>query len=221
MRFREWVRLTGGYFRGGLAYLQRASRQPDVPVWQPALRSETICRRADLPERFWKATESSRREIESLGFSECSYNGLPRDLNQSFSEGGRVLYVDTRRNTIAQAIHRWAENSPEPIESVSTVFTLGVGDRTVHYTNHQYIFDLPPRQKYVTMPSASPSDLYARLQGDLKHGSEPPRHFSDLEGIYRFFDDAAIEVFHDGVDRGLFVPMSDDDVAAAKAQRAY
>jgi len=66
------------------------------------------------------------------------------------------------------------------------------------------------------MKSNDVAAIYRAFVDELKKRTYQPRSFNDLESLKAWFDEDAVEVFEDNVRRGIWVRMSDYEVARAK-----
>ena len=189
--------------------------------WMPALWADLECSEPEVSEQFLLATGATREAFRQLGFVECGFKKLRRVLNPNFREHGGINYLDKNRSHFAQLIYNRfyftaldAERETLVI-SFSAVFDNNILSCT---NNNPPILDELPNHRVVRLQSNDVSLIYHRFLELLREHDHPPRLFPDLESLKTWFDSNAIEMFKDKVRRGIWVRMSDYEVAVAQSQ---
>jgi hypothetical protein len=96
-------------------------------------------------------------------------------------------------------------------------FTAVFEDEVLSCTNNPSpTFNQIPTNKVVRMKSNDVEAIYRAFVDELKKRAQQPRRFDDLNSLKAWFDSNAVEVFEDNVRRGIWVRMSDYEVAVAK-----
>jgi hypothetical protein len=65
------------------------------------------------------------------------------------------------------------------------------------------------------MKSNDVAVIYQSFIDEVKKRTGQPRRFNDLNSLQAWFDSNAVEIFEDNVRRGIWVRMSDYEVAVA------
>jgi hypothetical protein len=155
-----------------------------------------------------------------LGFSELGFKKLGRILTPNYRDGGGINYLDASRCHFGQITYTKV-HAPPPLdvdrESLVIAFTAVFEHGAMSCTNKTKTpYDSVPHHKVVRIPSKDVASIYQRFVELLKQRGEQPRRFPDLQSLKTWFDSNAREVFEDRVSRGLYILMSDDEVAAAQ-----
>jgi hypothetical protein len=218
---RELIRFRG-LLRFPLAFFTtRTKSKPGDGVWMPSLWADIACTRQELTERFWQITEPQRHAFEKLGFQEC---GLAKakphlNLNPHIQDNGKITYLDSSRSHIGQIVYIKIHVAP-PIdrdrERVNIGITAVFAGGTVTYRNNNKHTDPVPAHEVFTVGSDDPGVIYARFLPHLVRRKEPPQVFPDDGSLHRWVDDEQMKRFERLVQRGLFIRMTDEEVAEAR-----
>lgn len=73
-----------------------------------------------------------------------------------------------------------------------------------------------PTSKVIRVKSNDVAAIYQAFVDEVKKRPEQPRCFEALNSLKAWFDSNAIEIFEDNVRRGIWVRMSEYEVAIAK-----
>ncbi len=96
-------------------------------------------------------------------------------------------------------------------------FTAVFANEVVSCTNNPNpTFNHIPAQKVMRMKSHDVAAIYRSFVDELEKRPEQPRSFNDMGSLRAWFDENAVEVFEDNVRRGVWVRMSDYEVALAR-----
>lgn len=212
---RGWRRAISGYW---------ATRfmRPGGGMWMPGTWSATECKREDLSEQFWLATKPHRKDFEELGFIECRFNkiGEIHNLNPALRDSGGVSYLDpTRRYFGLLLYHRiYHRRTGREVNEIIIAFTAALQAKDFSCTNHQKAYDPPADSEVIRLNSYDVKFIYHQFLQVLQQRKETPRQFADLESLKQWFDARQLKAFEDRVGRRLFIPMTEAEVTAAKAQ---
>jgi len=218
LRLRELVRM-GGLFMLPFSYFAVRRWRASHPVWMPGSRAESECEREDLSDGFWDATAHYRQEFQRLGFAECGFTKATKNLNPNSRDNGGIVYLDSRTGHVGLLLYTRIYARPPIDRDVTTIavsFTAAFARGTLSYTNNQSAFDPAPHDQVVRLSSPEPAPMYQRMLRHLSQIAEVPRSFPDMEAFWRWSDQRQRESFEWQVQRGLFVRLSDEEVAAAR-----
>ena len=217
---RELLR-SNGLLR--LPLLLAASRfmKPLPGGWMPSLWADNRCEREQLSSRFWEATAAQRSRLEQLGFAEVALSKPRRDLTlvPSARDGGAITYLDQNRAHIGMLTYNRVQKLRAPyacLERVGCSFTAVFPGGSVSCSNRREAFDPAPSHRVFRIKSADPVVVHDRFLAVLRQRQEPPVVFQDFEALRRWSDGLQREQLEHWVARGLFVRMTDDEVAAAR-----
>jgi hypothetical protein len=173
-----------------------------------------------LSPQFFKATARHRETFANLGFTEIGFKKLRRILNPDYRDDGGINFLDANGCYFGQIIYS-RFHVPSPVdtdrEQVVIAFRAVFEKDSFSCTNNtKSVFDSIPGQTVVRIHSNDAAEIYQRFVDNLKRGNEQPRRFSDLSALRSWFDSQAMEVFRYGVRKGLFIRMSDKEVALAQ-----
>jgi hypothetical protein len=208
-----------GVLRAPLAYLITRFKTPTAAAWMPQMWADLECREQELSERFFQAISPHREALKRLGFTELGFKKLKRVLNPNHRDDGGINYLDKTRCHFGQLIYN-RSHVPPPVsterEQLVIAFTAVFERGTLSFTNNTKTpLGSVPHHDVVRTPSGDGADIYPRFIKHLTHYNELPRCFPDLQSLQSWFDANATDVFEYRVRRGLFIRMSDDEVAAA------
>lgn len=188
----------------------------------PGLWAETECTREDLSEQFWLATKPHRKDFEELGFVQCRFSKIKgtHNLNPLLRDSGGVSYLDPTRRYFGLLLYRriYHRHTGREANEIIIAFTAAFQDNDLSCTNHQKAFDPPDRSDVLRVSSYDVKFIYQRFLERFQQHSETPRQFTDLESLKQWFDARQLKAFEDRVRRRLFIPMTDGEVAAARAR---
>jgi hypothetical protein len=217
LRLRETIR-RWGFVRGIRFFLRTRHMGAGGGTWMPGLWSELECEPEDLSEEFWLATKPHCGDFEKLGFIRCRI-AKTKTLNPQIRDSGGIGFLDSTRCYFGQVnfirIFRRARGAEtnEIIISFTAVFEDG---GSFSCTNHQQIFDSVGNSKIVRVDSYDVNVIYQRFLEGLQQRKESPRRFPDTESLRQWFDARQMKEFEERVHRGLFVRMTDQEVAVAQ-----
>jgi len=209
-----------GVLRAPLAYLITRCKRPTATAWMPQTWADLECREQELSERFFQAISPHREAFQRLGFTELGFKKLKRVLNPNHRDDGGINYLDNTRCHFGQLIYN-RSHVPPPVsterEQVVIAFTAVFERGTLSFTNNTKTpLGSVPHHDVVRILSCDEAVIYQRFVEHLKCYNEQPRCFPNLQSLQNWFDANATEVFEYRVRRGLFIRMSDDEVAAAR-----
>jgi hypothetical protein len=140
-------------------------------------------------------------------------------LNPNSRDRGGINYLDRTRRHFGQLIYSKTFIPARTAELVNVViaFTAVLSNEVFSCTNNPNpTFNHIPTNKVIRMKSNDVAAIYRAFVDELKKRTYQPRSFNDLESLKAWFDEDAVEVFEDNVRRGIWVRMSDYEVARAK-----
>lgn len=218
LRLREMVRWYG-LKRGIRNYLQTRSMSSSPGAWTPGLWATYECKREDLSEEFWHATKPHRKDFEQLGFTECRLVKT-NSLNPLIRDRGGVSYLDATRRYFGQLIfvRIYSRSQRREINQIRISFTAAFESGSFSCTNAKKTFDSLEESEVLRLDSYDVNFIYQKFLQNVQPREETPREFPDLDSLRQWFDARQVKLFEQRVRRGLFVPMSPAEVAAAQAQ---
>jgi hypothetical protein len=242
LRIRELIRWYG-LRRLPRMFLATRSKPPSVGLWMPGLWADLECSRDDLSHRFWEATSKHRKSFEGLGFVECGFGRLKRNmnLNPAYREQGKINYLGASRTCVGCLLYS-RNHAPVPVERDSNLrlrngasvtiratkpvsrdieqvviwFTSVFKEAVISCTNNNYSFDPPHGEEVARVTSDDPAFIHERFLSLCSRRDEAPRVFPDDSSLRAWFDAYQIKAFENRVRRGLFVKMSDQEIAEAR-----
>jgi hypothetical protein len=225
LRLREMVRWYGwssgvwGWLKTRFMPISRTGR------WMPGLWAENECEAEDLSPDFWQATKPHRADFEKLGFVQCHLSKATKKsgkvLDGSIRDCGGIFYLDPTGCYFGQLIYSrscLAIKGHEPINIV-IAFTAVLGQESLSCTNHKLAFDSQNPGEVIRFNSYDVLAIYNLFRKELGQRPHAPRPFADLGSLRQWFDARQIRNFEDRVRRGLFVRMTEQEVAAWWAER--
>jgi hypothetical protein len=203
-----------------LTYLITRFKKASPGGWMPMLWKDLECTKQDLSDRFWQATARQRKDFTALGFTELGFKSVKKGfLNPLIRDNGGANYLDASRRHFGQLIYNRAFY-PQPISAEREIITIAftaVVDRVVlACTNNRSPLDSLPGSEVLRVQSDAVVRIYQAFTEHLARRAEPPQHFPDDASLHSWFDDNAVEVFEYRVRTGLFIKMTDEEVAAAR-----
>ncbi|MEY2429166.1 MAG: hypothetical protein QOJ40_2051 [Verrucomicrobiota bacterium] len=185
----------------------------------PGLWADTECKREDLSEEFWTVTKPHRQHFERLGFVECGFLKAKETLVPGVRDSGGITYLDRTRCQFGQLIYnRYLPRSAgTEISWIVIAFTAAFEHGSLACTNSKKSFDPPDENKVIRVESHDVGFIYQQFLDHLRQRTEAPRSFPDLESLRQWFDARQVKAFEGRVRRGLFIPMTAAEVAAAQA----
>lgn len=219
LRFRELVRMYG-WRRAFKAYWTSRFLPPTPGAWMPGLWATTECKREDLSEEFWLATKPHRKDFEELGFSECRFSKSD-SLNALKRDSGAVNYLDSTRRYfgILLYVRNFGRTKRQEINEIIIAFTAVFEKGSFSCTNTRKTFDgAGDGGEVIRLDSYDVKFIYQQFLLGLGKRKKMPREFPDLESLRQWFDARQLKAFEDRVRRRLFIPMTEHEVATAKAR---
>ena len=216
-RMRGWLRIALP-----LTYLISRFKKPTAASWMPQTWAELECTEQELSAEFFQAVEPYREALKRLGFTELGFKKVKRVLNPLNRETGGITFLDSSRRHFAQLLYVKI-HVPPPIskdrKKTTITFTAVFREKTLSYTNNTTTpFDSVPTHEVVRISSEDAASIYQRFVERLKRHKEEPRSFPDLQSLQTWFDSQATEVFKYRVQKGYFIRMTDDEVAAVQGK---
>jgi hypothetical protein len=210
-----------GYYKVNLCAVNpKAPAGESIPVgWMPAFWSDLECSERDLTEGFQRGVAKYREQLKHLGFAEVGFKKVRRFLNPNHRDNGGINYLDSSRCYFGQLIYRRfhlaARN--EEKEGVVISFTVALEDGILSCTNSaEALSDSLPNHEIVRLQSEDVAVIHKGLIEHPRLRVGQRRRFVDLLSLQAWFDSNAVEVFEDRVRRGIFLRMSDYEVAIAR-----
>lgn len=207
-----------GLFRLPFTYLITRFQKATPGGWMPKLWKDLECAKEDLPERFWQATVLQRQDFTELGFTELGFKRVKDVMNPLIRDIGGVNYIDASRRHFGQLVYSRVF-MPAPIraerERITIAFTAVFGQTVFSCVNKKSPFDSAPGIEVLRVQSDDAKGIYQAFVEHLARRNEQSRHFPDESSLQSWFDANATEVFEYRVRTGLFIRMTDAEVAAA------
>ena len=213
LTLRELIRWYG-LWRLPRMYLATRSKPPGVGVWMPALWADLECTKDDLSDRFWEATIKQRESFDRLGFVECGVGRLRpnMNLNPAYLDQGKINYLNASRSCIGGLLY----SRIRATELVVIWFTSAFQEGNASCTNNKYSFDPIRGEKVIRINSDDVALIHERFLSRCSRRAETPRVLKDDTSLRAWFDAHQIDTFNSRARRGLFVKMSDQEIAEAK-----
>jgi hypothetical protein len=221
LRLRELIRLRG--WRGGFSgYLVTRFKRPDGASWMPGLWSDSECRPEELSQQCWVAMKPHRPKFEQLGYTECGFAKGTKSLNPAIRDSGAIRYLDPTRRYLGLLLYGRVRLRSTGAERghVTIAFTASFQKGSFSCTNNKKAFDPPSENEVVRIDSCDVTFIHQRFQHLLAQRKETPRGFPDQESLRQWFDARQTATFEERVRRRLFLPMTEQEVAEAKASLA-
>jgi hypothetical protein len=221
LRFRELARMHG-LRRAFSNYLITRFKRADGSGWMPGLWGESECSCEDLSEECRQAMKLHRSGFERLGFTECGFQKITKGLNPMVRDTGGIKYLDPSRRFFGQLHYhrvRVASTGADLIKIV-IAFTAAFERGTLSCTNNKMSFDPLPENQVVRIDSYDVIFIHQQFQNLLEKNRETPREFPDHESLRQWFDARQIAAFEERVHRRIFIQMTEQEVAEAKARMA-
>lgn len=207
-----------GYYK--VSFRAAVGLTKSIPAgWMPGLWAELECGEGELSQDFWNATAKYRQQFKSLGFTEQGFKKLKLVLNPNSRDRGGINYLDATRRHFGQLIYSKTFIPARGTEVVNVViaFTAVFSNEVLSCTNNPNpTFNHIPTHKVIRVKSNDVPAIYRAFGDELMKRADHPRSFNDLESLRAWFDSNALEVLEDNVRRGIWVRMSDYEVAVAK-----
>jgi hypothetical protein len=218
LRFRELVRMHG-MPKGFKAYLVSRFMRPAGCAWMPSLWADIECKAEDLSPDFVTATKPHRRDFERLGFMECGFSRVRKSLDPRIRDSGGVRYLDPTRTQFGQLIYQRYRLKSKKGDTTNIViaFTACLAHGNLSCANNKNSFDAPDGNTVIRVASYDVAVIYQQFLHHLHQRKETPRSFPDLESLRQWFDERQIKAFEERAARRLFLPMTQQEVAAAQA----
>jgi hypothetical protein len=220
LRFSELLRMYG-WLRAPWLYLVSRRMRPSSVTWFPGLWSETECRRVDLSDDFWRATESYRKGFGQLGFIEIGFQNHPKNLHRFVRDTGGIRYWNADHTCFGQLIYHRIYHPNKRVEIIEVIiaFTAVFDDGTFFAcTNTKKAFDALAENEVVRLNSNDPVFIHKQFQKHLQRQRRKPRAFADVETLRHWYDERQQKAFEIRVNRRLFLPMTEQEIAAARAK---
>jgi hypothetical protein len=157
--------------------------------------------------------------MAELGFKEIGFRKLDRVLNPNRRDDGGIIYLDANRSVMAVLIYiRMHVGPPVNVDrdNFTIAFTAVFSNGTLSCTNTKFSFDNLPENEVLRFPGSSAKAIYQHFTKRLGTYNEQPRSFPDLASLRSWSDLNTAKLFETRVERGLFLPMTDDEVKAAQ-----
>jgi hypothetical protein len=218
LRFRELVRMHGRR-RAFKAYVVSRFMPPVNAGWMPSLWADTECRPEDLSEDCRQATKPHRQDFERLGFTECSCLKASKTLNPMVRDSGGITYLDPTRRHFGQLLYNrfYIHTTGSELNQITIAFTAVFERGSLSCTNNRKSFDPTDESEVIRVDSHDVGAIHQEFLRRMQLRKEAPREFPDLESLRRWFDARQVQAFEERARRRLFIPMSAEEVAAAKA----
>lgn len=213
-----WRRPVPGYYK--VSFRAHPKLTKSIPTgWMPSTWTELESRESELSEHFHKAAAAHREQFKQLGFAEQGFKKLKRVLNPGHRENCGINYMDRSRCVFGQLIyHRFYMPALErEKEGIVIAFTAVFDREILSCTNNMsQAVETLPNHKVFRIESQDVGFLHQKFVEQIKQRMEQPHYFTDLQALKTWFDANALEIFEDKVQRGLWVRMSDYEVAVAR-----
>jgi hypothetical protein len=129
-----------------------------------------------------------------------------RYLHSNQAYIGGIFYVRTH---IGPPLNRTSEKI---FLSLTAAFQTG----GLSCTNRKRALEPAPQFKTTRLASNNVQELYERFLKDLKKSNQPPLSFPTPDSFRQWFDKGQLANFEHRVNRGLYIKMTDAEVAHAR-----
>jgi len=218
---KELIRRHGIWRFPILYFLTRFRRIESAGHWMPQLWADLECDRQALSEQFWQRTTKQREAIEKLGFVSCGFSRLKNELslNRLNVDNGKVTYIHKNNIHISLVLYH-KTRIPEPVnkekEEIVVAFSAAFPIGSLSCSNARGGFEPNPDEQVTRNYTDDVFALYETFLNALKQKSAQPLTFSTPEQMRQLFDERLIKRFENRVKRGLFVKMTDEEIAEAR-----
>ena len=216
IRVSEMIRLRGLWQLPLTFILTKFLSRPLGGVWMPEVSREMECTGEELSPRFWEVTQTHRDAFERLGFKPCFFLKLHRNLNPMYVDQGGMNWLHGDNGLIGTLVYGKVQSSGLRRETVAIAITAVYGDESLSCSNAKDAFDSVPGHQVMRFKSDEPSFLYQQLTAQLEARQKTPRRFNGCDEARQWLDAARLKAFDARVARGLYVRMTDAEVAAAR-----
>jgi hypothetical protein len=219
LRFRELVR-SQGLSKAFKNYLITRFKGSGSGAWMPVLWADSECTREALSEEFRLATKPHQLDFERLGFTVCRFSKSTKNLNPLLRDSGGITYLDPTRCHVGQLLflRRNIQPAGKEVNNIVISFTAAFEKGSLSCTNHKNVLDPPDENKVIRFAPCDVNFIYQQFQQQLQKQKGDPRHFPDIESLRRWIDTSQVKTFEERAQRRLFIPMTSQEVATAKAK---
>lgn len=211
-----------GWKRGSWQFIISRFKKPAAGAWLPSLWSDIECKEADFSEECRQALKLHRDRMAGLGYVECVFFKVQKNIRAAARDSGSILYLHGNRRQIGRlAFHKVINSRTESyLISTSIGFSSSFGNGVLSYTNQWLSFDGDPKNEVVRLRSYDAEDIHRQFEVHLSRRNETPREFSDVAALREWFDANQISYFERQLQRGLYIRMTDQEIAVAKDRLA-
>lgn len=170
-----------------------------------------------VPKAFSEKLDTAAQELKAIGFDHCWYCTTKESLQGSLGYGLSGLH--SSRQIVANIVHATIRGR----ESSAMAFLSELQDGITLSTNNKKPgFNLPPGHMVLREIGAGAQSLFNLHQQRLAElpPENPPRIFAGLDDVAAFEDKLLQRYYEDKIQRGIWVEMTDAEVAALRVQRA-
>jgi hypothetical protein len=185
-----------------------------IPEPQP-LRDRLI-EAGTIPPAIFSQLNSGIRDFQQLGFDQFWFYTLKNSLTSGSSYG--VLSLHSSHHTLGKIIYV----SIKAHTTLVLALMSELGDGTVFATsNKKQDFNQSPQYIAQRAPGAGAARLWELHQMKLEGLSRtrPPKKFTDFDQVAAFDDRFLRLSYDDKIRRGIWVEMTEAEVAALRAKR--
>ncbi|PWU10214.1 MAG: hypothetical protein C5B50_25935 [Verrucomicrobia bacterium] len=211
-----------GYYK--VSFRAHPGLTKSIPAgWAPGLWRDLECSEQELSRNFQSATAAYREQFKALGFTEQGFKKQKLVLIPNSRDRGGINYLDRSRCHFGQLIYSRTFIPSQGAEMVRVIiaFTAVFANDVLSCTNKTGpSFDTLPNHKIIRILSDDVALIYRQFLDEIRQRTEQPRCFSEVESLRSWFDSNTLQVFEDNVRRGIWVRMSDYEVAVAKRDLA-
>jgi hypothetical protein len=154
-----------------------------------------------------------------LGFTTCFHSKLTRNLNPMYLDEGGITYLHTAKAHVGTLVFARLK-VPAPINAIRETTVVGMTAAfetgSLSFTNSRNRFDPLSGREAVLVKADDPAVIYDRFVSYLSRRPQPPRVFAGCDAVRQWLDECRLESFEARVARGLFVRMTDEEVAQAR-----
>jgi hypothetical protein len=216
MTFMEYWRISStfkGFLRGCIHKIFRLPMMLSDGIPEPTTFADRIAQKHELPPHLVAKLDAGAADFVKLGFGNICYYDAKNKLAP-----GETAAVNLLHESGEATVSMVAVKLPSRERMVMSLASLLEDGKVMVTTNRPSEFDDPPGFKIERIIASPASHLWQRHAQRLAKSkvSNPPRKFSAVDAYEEFFEVLIKNIFEHYVERGLWVEMTHDEIAAAR-----
>jgi len=215
--FVEYWRLSHkGFLVGWLNKILGIPMNLPTGIPEPQPFRDKIIERDCLPPPIIGKLSRGVKDLQEVGFDQFWFYATKNSLTRGFGYGVQALHPSL--TTIGKVVYV----SYKTRERLALALFSDLSDGTIlGTTNKKEDFNDPPRRIIKRKPGANAWELWDLHQKRLTqlNRNNPPKIIADFDQVAAFEDKNLHDAHEDKVRRGIWVEMSDAEVAALRSKR--